>query len=83
MYRLEELLEGSRVEKDLEVLADKKLDMSQQCALAAWKASSILGYIRTGTASRGREVIVPSALPLCSPIWNTVSRAGIPSTRKM
>ncbi|GAB0204254.1 mitochondrial enolase superfamily member 1 [Grus japonensis] len=59
-YRLEvDLLGNSAAEKDLGVLVDNKLSMSQQCALVAKKANGILGCIEKSMASRLREVLLP------------------------
>ena len=56
-----DLLEGSSAEKDLGVLVDNRLTVSQQCALVTKRANCMPGCIKKCMASRSGEVI----LPLC------------------
>ncbi|PKU41140.1 rna-directed dna polymerase from mobile element jockey-like [Limosa lapponica baueri] len=51
-----DLLESTSEEKDLGVLVDRKLSMSQQCALVAKRANGILGCVGKSVAILGSPV---------------------------
>lgn len=76
--------ESSFVGIDVRAL-EKKLTVSQQCALMAKKANSLLGCIRQSNSSRPGEVIlhIHAALVRHRHTGSAVSSSGLPSAGDM
>ncbi|GAB0182847.1 cAMP-dependent protein kinase inhibitor alpha [Grus japonensis] len=77
-----EWIESSLEEKDLGMLVDKKLNVTQQCTLAAQNANHILGCIQRSVTSTLREIIplysalVRPHLGYCVQLWGPQHKEG-------
>ena len=82
-YRLGyDLLKRSSAEKDLGILVDNRLAMSQQCAFVAKRASGVLWCIKKSVASRSREVILPLYSALVRPHLEYCLSSGLLKFKK-
>ncbi|KAF7237680.1 Poly(U)-specific endoribonuclease-A [Varanus komodoensis] len=82
-YRLgDKWLEGSTCERDLRVLVDCRLNMSQQCDAVVKRVNATLGCIARSVASRSKEVLLPLYTTLVRPQLEYCAQFWAPHYRK-
>ncbi|KAF7236378.1 Heterogeneous nuclear ribonucleoprotein M [Varanus komodoensis] len=82
-YRLgDKWLESSTFERDLGVLVDCRLNMSQQCDAVVKRANATLGCVARSVASRSREVLLPLYTTLVRPQLEYCAQFWTPHYRK-
>ncbi|RMC19426.1 hypothetical protein DUI87_04037 [Hirundo rustica rustica] len=74
--------QSSPADKDLGLLVEERLDMTQPWALPAQKAKRVLGCIQSSMDSRAREGILPLCSALVRPHWQCCIQLWGPQHRK-
>ena len=74
-------MDSSPAEKDLGILVDEKMDVTQQCTLTAQQANRALGCIPSTVGRRARDGILPLCPTLLRPSRESCVQLWSPQPR--